>query len=97
MTFSSVVVCIMCGSSSDKLLRTFFLLELPETLFIYSDTFFATSITVETCIGIDLHQYDMTQDMWVVSLLFTNKVGSILLRFFDLKDTFISLTTNFTT
>ncbi len=57
----------MCGSSSNKLTKLFFPLEAPENIFIDSDTFFTTSITLETCIETDLYPNDMEQDKWVVS------------------------------
>ncbi len=96
MTFSSFVMYIMYGSSSNKLMRFFFLLELPEKIFIDPDTFFPTSITVETCIRTDLYQNDVKQDKWVVLVHLTKKPSSSLLRFV-LEDTSILLTTNFDT
>jgi hypothetical protein len=41
----------------------FFPLEPPENIFIDSDTFFVTSITLETCIRTNLHQKDVKQEI----------------------------------
>jgi hypothetical protein len=66
-------------------MRLFFPLEMPEKIFIDSDTFFAVSISVETCVGTDLYQNDVKQDKWVILVHLTNYLGSVLSRFFDLK------------
>ncbi len=87
----------MCGSSNNKLTRLFCLLEFLENMSIDSDTFFATSITVENCIRTDLYQNDVNQVKWIVLVNLTNTPGSILLSFFDLRDTSNFLIINFTT
>ena len=61
------LVLTMSASSVDHPELTwqilFFPLEPPENIFIDSDTFFVTSITLETCIGTNLHQKDVKQEI----------------------------------
>lgn len=61
------LVLTMSASSVDHPELTwqilFFPLEPPENIFIDSDTFFMTSIPLETCIGTNLHQKDMKQEI----------------------------------
>ncbi len=70
------MINIMCGLSSNKLTRLFFLLESPENIVAF--------ITVETCFTTDLYWNDVKQDKWVVSMHYTDLPGTFLLHFFEL-------------